>query len=207
MGLHASFPASSVPLSASVQLGSSLPYMLPGLLGSLPLLGLFLLLQIPSPTHPGTLTRTRMHISRVSLVRPPRPGSDAWSPPSGKNSPLWMPRAFQPPYKLLTCRSEAAQGLTLPCIFLCLLHTAVFSCFNYVWPFVTPWTVAHQAPLSMGFSRQEYWSGLLCPLPGDLPWPRDWTHSSCVSCITGRFFTTEPSGKPFYLLYDLRGTR
>ena len=37
--------------------------------------------------------------------------------------------------------------------------------------FVTLWTVAHQAPLSMGFSRQEYWSGLLCPLPGDLADP------------------------------------
>ena len=36
---------------------------------------------------------------------------------------------------------------------------------------VTPWAVAHQAPLSMGFSRQEYWSGLLCPPPGDLPNP------------------------------------
>ena len=35
----------------------------------------------------------------------------------------------------------------------------------------TPWTVAHQAPLSVGFSRQEYWSGLLCPSPGDLPDP------------------------------------
>ena len=33
----------------------------------------------------------------------------------------------------------------------------------------TPWTVAHQAPLSMGFSRQEYWSGLPFPSPGDLP--------------------------------------
>ena len=36
---------------------------------------------------------------------------------------------------------------------------------------VTPWTVALQAPLSMGFSRQEYWSGLPCPPPGDLPHP------------------------------------
>ena len=36
---------------------------------------------------------------------------------------------------------------------------------------VTPWTVAHQAPMSMGFSRQEYWSGLPCPPPGDLPNP------------------------------------
>ena len=35
--------------------------------------------------------------------------------------------------------------------------------------FVTPWTIAHQAPLSIGFSRQEYWSGLPCPSPGDLP--------------------------------------
>ena len=37
--------------------------------------------------------------------------------------------------------------------------------------FATPWTVAYQAPLSMGFPRQEYWSGLPCPPPGDLPNP------------------------------------
>ena len=37
---------------------------------------------------------------------------------------------------------------------------------------VTLWTVAHQAPLSVGFSRQEYWSGLPCPSPGDLPSPK-----------------------------------
>ena len=45
----------------------------------------------------------------------------------------------------------------------------VLSCFSLVRLFATLWTVAHQAPLSMGFSRQEYWSGLPCPLPGDLP--------------------------------------
>ena len=39
---------------------------------------------------------------------------------------------------------------------------------NHVQPFVTPWTVARQAPLSMGFSRQEYWSRLAFPTPGDL---------------------------------------
>ena len=43
--------------------------------------------------------------------------------------------------------------------------------FSRVRFFVTPWTVACQAPLSMGFSRQEYWSGLPCPSPGDLPDP------------------------------------
>ena len=42
---------------------------------------------------------------------------------------------------------------------------------SHVQLFETPWTVAHQAPLSMGFSRQEYWSGLSCLLPGDLPHP------------------------------------
>ena len=42
---------------------------------------------------------------------------------------------------------------------------------NCVRLFVTPWTVAHQAPLSMGFSKQEYWSGLPFPSPGDLPHP------------------------------------
>ena len=38
--------------------------------------------------------------------------------------------------------------------------------------FATPWTVAHQAPLSLGFRKQEYWSGLPCPPPGDLPNPK-----------------------------------
>ena len=42
---------------------------------------------------------------------------------------------------------------------------------SWVWHFVTPWTVAFQTPLSMGFSRQEYWSGLPFPPPGDLPNP------------------------------------
>ena len=43
--------------------------------------------------------------------------------------------------------------------------------FNCVQLFVTPWTVAYQGPPSMGFSRQEYWSGLPFPSPGDLPDP------------------------------------
>ena len=42
---------------------------------------------------------------------------------------------------------------------------------SHVWLFVAPWTVAHQAPPSMGFSRQEHWSGLPFPSPGDLPNP------------------------------------
>ena len=47
----------------------------------------------------------------------------------------------------------------------------MLSHFSRVQLFVTPWAEAHQAPLSMGFSRQEHWSGLPCPPPGDLPDP------------------------------------
>ena len=50
-------------------------------------------------------------------------------------------------------------------------HAYVISCFSHVQLFVTLWTVALQAPLSMGFSRQEYWSGLSCPPPWDLSDP------------------------------------
>ena len=50
-----------------------------------------------------------------------------------------------------------------------MLCCAVPSCFSHVWLFATLWTVGHQALLSMWFSRQEYWSGLSCPSPGDLP--------------------------------------
>ena len=47
----------------------------------------------------------------------------------------------------------------------------VLSRFSHVWLFATPWAVARQAPLSMGFSGQGFWSGLPCPPPGDLPNP------------------------------------
>ena len=49
--------------------------------------------------------------------------------------------------------------------------TCMPSHFSHIWLFVTPWTIAHQAPLSMGFSRHEYWSGLPCPPLGDLSDP------------------------------------
>ena len=58
------------------------------------------------------------------------------------------------------------------CAYVCVCVCArALSRFTHVQPFVTIGTVARQAPLSMGFSRQEYWSGLPCPPPGDLPHP------------------------------------
>ena len=65
--------------------------------------------------------------------------------------------------------------------------------------FVTPWTAAHQAALSMGFSRQEYWSGLLCQSMGDLPHPRIEPTSLSSPALAGRFFTTELPGKPLMM--------
>ena len=57
----------------------------------------------------------------------------------------------------------------------------------------TPWTVAHQAPLSMGFSRQEFWSRLPFPSPGGLSDPGIEPTSPALA---GRFFTLTPPGKP-----------
>ena len=55
--------------------------------------------------------------------------------------------------------------------YLMALLSACTCVLSHVQLFATPWTVAHQAPLSMGFSRQGYWSGLPFPSPGDLPNP------------------------------------
>ena len=59
--------------------------------------------------------------------------------------------------------------------------------------FVTPWTVVHQAPLSMGFLRRDYWSGLPFPSPWNLPNPGIKPTSPALA---GRFFTTERLGSP-----------
>ena len=56
---------------------------------------------------------------------------------------------------------------------------------------VTPWTVACQAPLSVGFSRQDYWSGLPCPSPGDLPDPGMEFTSLASPALARGFFTTD----------------
>ena len=81
---------------------------------------------------------------------------------------------------------------------LCILRTECFSCGGSVAKLcptlATPWNVACQAPLSMGFSRQEYWSGLPFPSPGDLPDPGIKPGSPALqtdSCIAGGFLLTE----------------
>ena len=66
-------------------------------------------------------------------------------------------------------------------------------------PTVTPWTVTCQVPLSMKFSRQEYWSGLLFSPPGGLPDPGIKPISLAYSALAGRFFFTVPGRQHIYI--------
>ena len=77
--------------------------------------------------------------------------------------------------------------LVIACLLLLLLCR-----FNRGWLCATLWTTAHQAPLSMGFSKQEHWTGFAMPSSKESSRPRDYTQ---VSCIAGRFFTDGTSGK------------
>ena len=76
--------------------------------------------------------------------------------------------------------------------------TCMLSHFSHIWLFVTPWTIAHQAPLSMGFSRQEYWSGLPCPPLGDLSDPGIKPTSLMSPVLTVGFFTTSSTWEALY---------
>ena len=87
------------------------------------------------------------------------------------------------PKILLYCLSFELSRVLLCCV-------ESLSC---VWLFVTLWTVVHQAPLPMGFSRQEYWSELPCPPPGDLSNPGTEPRSLTLQVDS---LLSEPRGKP-----------
>ena len=99
-------------------------------------------------------------------------------------------------------RREKSRNLYLPILVVCKeLYIKIISFFPYVKVkslshvrlFVTPWTVTYQATLTMGFSRQEYWSGLPFPSPGDLPDPGIEPRSPALQADT---LPSEPPGKP-----------
>ena len=77
------------------------------------------------------------------------------------------------------------------------MRACVPSCFSRVQLFVILWTRAHQAPLSMGFSRQEYWSGLPWSPPVDLPDPGTEFASLMDPAMAGRFFTTSTTWEAY----------
>ena len=82
----------------------------------------------------------------------------------------------------------------------------LISCFSHVRFFVTLWTVAWQALLSLGFSRHECWSELLCPPPGNLPHPGREPISLMSPALAGGFFTTRATWQAsFNLNYSLKG--
>ena len=64
--------------------------------------------------------------------------------------------------------------------------------------FVTSWTAGRETPLSVGFSRPEYWSGLPCPPPGDLPNLEIQLTSLASPAFAGRYFTTVPPRRPIF---------
>ena len=97
--------------------------------------------------------------------------------------------------------SETPVSRALLHLALCVSSTGCSFVFLFSWSvvsnsFVTPWTVANQLPRFMKFPRQEYWSGLSFPPPGDLPNPEIEPTSLASPALAGRFFTTAPPGKP-----------
>ena len=83
-------------------------------------------------------------------------------------------------------------------IYLCFIYACTLSHFGRVWGFVIPWTVTCQAPLTMGFSQQEYGSGLIAISSSRRSsWPRRGTHI----CIAGGFFTAEPHQEALFYIY------
>ena len=85
--------------------------------------------------------------------------------------------------EFLHCSPETIRALMIG-------YVCILSRFSRVQLFVTVWTGAGQAPLSLGFSRLEYWSGLACPPPGDLPDPGIKPTSLTSPALAGGFFTT-----------------
>ena len=121
-----------------------------------------------TPTSPTTPTER----GQPGVLPQPRSPCGAWS-----RRPCWL-LVFAPLEVELTAVAQ------------------VLNCFRHVPLFVCPWTVAHQAPLSIGFSRQEHWSGLPCPPPGDLPDPGIQPASVCLLHWQVRPLPVVPPGKP-----------
>ena len=122
----------------------------------------------------------------------------SWIP--GHQIPSIFPFHWSFPFFFLCCLLLGSRGsLTLISITLrgYAGFASVLSCFSHVQLSVTPGTVALQDPLSLGFSRQEYWSGLPCPPPGDLPDPGIEPSSLTSPASAGGFFTTNTTWKAF----------
>ena len=111
---------------------------------------------------------------QYSCLENPRDGGAWWAAVYG------VPQSRTQLKRLSSSSSKGGTEYNLRvCVCVCV---CVAGRFSHVWVFAVLWTVTHQVPLSMGFSRQEYWSGLPFPPPGDLPNPgiEPWSHVSCI---------------------------
>ena len=119
-----------------------------------------------------------------------------------RDSPLPTPRGMRPKLTSASTVSLAYLLLDARCSRVGIWRRCLCSVVQHVQPFATPWTLTCQAPLSLGLPRQEYWSGLPFPPPGDLLHPGIKTESLASPVLSGGFcatweatFTAEPSGK------------
>ena len=114
-------------------------------------------------------------------------------------SPAYLIRTggFVPKLKALVSATSVLMQASHLHQWLC-MRAQSLSC---LWLFVTPWTVACQAPLSVEFSRQEYWRGLPFPILGDLSCPGIKLASPVSPALASGFFTIEPPRKPHQWLH------
>ena len=136
---------------------------------------------VPAP-HTGTFSLRGVrhgHRSSVPLAQQTQtPERASFSSKSPRANPHWPALVRHPNLNQSQRFSLASPG------------SCMLSCFSCVQLFTTLWTIAPQVPLSMGFSRPEYWSGLPCPPPGDLPDPG--IEPTCLTspALTSRFFSS-----------------
>ena len=121
-------------------------------------------------------------------------GTQFWYLASSMNGP-WLNRLPLPVHKHFSLTvSEDIAVCVCVCVCVWCGHARVLSHFSHIQLFVTLWTIVRQAPLSMGFSRQEYWSELPFPPPGDLPDPGT-EPTFFMSAYVGRWVITSATWK------------
>ena len=138
------------------------------------------------------LPRSWRVVSHFPGPRPSLPASETEVSPQGIQQGEWSgpsrgPFPLRCSFKKHGCNIESVSWPKL------YVGARVHSCFSRVWLFATSRTVACQGPLSMGFSQQEYWSGLPCPPPGDLPDPGIKPLSLRFPALAGGCFSTSTS--------------
>ena len=111
-------------------------------------------------------------------------GSSVRNPPAIAGDPGTIPGSGRPPEEEMAEHDLAAKRLPQ------MMTAVAANLLSHVQLCATPWTVAHQPPLSMGFSKREYWSGVPCPPLGDLPDPGIEPVSLTSPTLSGGFFTT-----------------